>query len=956
MKDEAASTAPGEEEPQEVDEPKVSAGDRIGRYEMQGMLGAGGMSVVYLAHDPELDRNVALKLMRSKSLGPDGARRLQREAQALARLSHPNVVPVYDVGIAGDQAYVAMEYVEGKTLRVWLRDKRTWREVLHAMIDAGRGLAAAHAAGLVHRDFKPDNVLIGKDARVRVLDFGLARLASVLDGAPNSTPSLSPPPSESGSRPSLGAPGSLPSLAPPPSRPSLASPAALITRADQLIGTPAYMAPEQLRRDHTDERADQFSFCVTLYEALFGERPFDLPKGGVGSSVATVTVDVKHAALKAPKPPPRGTKVPRWVHRIVLRGLSFEARDRYPSMDALLAALDADPWRPWRRAGVVAGALAVVGVAAVGVSRAQPAPPPMCKGGGERASTAWGPSQAKAVRDAFAKTGLPYADSAATAVTRSLDAYAASWAKASDEACTATRVRGEQSEEVLDLRQACLTTRLREVSALEARLEHPDEGTVKQASRAAETLSPIDECADVAELRAPSPRPRDKDTAAQVDALEVRLANVEAAFAVGESKDAAAEGDAVLEDAKKLGWMPLVARTDLWRGRAYADLNDDHALPAFRDAFAAALAGREERVLKIASSRLAQEYVYADKQDDFAYWIEVAQAAIDRGGPDPLQQSFVDNVRCVGMYHEGHMFTRLACFDAVDAKTARTRALDEWELVTLGKAASDAGQLERGMDYVRKGYERSLAENGELHPRTIEMRGYVVESLLAAGENDAAVTEGRAAIAQAEQGGVDNEYLVGVIRMYLGAALRRAHKLDEACTELRGARAAKADESGIAGEIAEIDVDAGHPELAIDVLRQALDDTQKELAPEHPNVLASQADLGRALLAHGDFAAARVLLDEARAVMAHAEASPSIVADVELSDARALYAAAPAELPQALVLARHARELYAKITPRNAYWDGAVAEADAWIAKPDKPTPPHAGARPATSRCGPTAR
>ena len=205
-------------------------GDRLGRYVLLSTAGQGGMSVVYLAYDPELDRKVALKLMRIGILGTQGKQRLQREAQALARLSHPNVVPVYDVGTVADQAFVAMEYVEGQTLKRWLKQKRTWREILSVMSDAGRGLAAAHAAGLVHRDFKPDNVLIGNDGRVRVLDFGLARNVEDLDGS-SSNPSERTPHPE------------------PPRREATESEVAMsesrrhtlsqVTRADQVIGTPA---------------------------------------------------------------------------------------------------------------------------------------------------------------------------------------------------------------------------------------------------------------------------------------------------------------------------------------------------------------------------------------------------------------------------------------------------------------------------------------------------------------------------------------------------------------------------------------------------------------------------------------------------------------------------------------------------------------------------------------------
>ena len=204
MPDEPAGSAeptarndPGEAPAREAG-PNLGIGDRVGRYEILGVIGEGGMSFVYLAHDPELDRDVALKLMRVR-VGSEGARRLRREAQALAQLSHPNVVPVYDAGMVGGQAFVAMEYVEGNTLRRWLRGKPPWRKVLGVMIEAGQGLAAAHARGLIHRDFKPDNVLIGDDGRVRVLDFGLARLAGVLDGSivPSGSRDSLPPSSSS---------------------------------------------------------------------------------------------------------------------------------------------------------------------------------------------------------------------------------------------------------------------------------------------------------------------------------------------------------------------------------------------------------------------------------------------------------------------------------------------------------------------------------------------------------------------------------------------------------------------------------------------------------------------------------------------------------------------------------------------------------------------------------------
>ncbi|MCB9570262.1 MAG: serine/threonine protein kinase [Myxococcales bacterium] len=238
-------------------------GRLFGRYTLLRPLGRGGMGTVYAAYDEELDRKIAIKLLRgdpreraSEGEGAgagEGAHHLLGEAQALARLSHPNVVQIYDVGVIGGQVFLAMEYVQGKTLREWEREApRSWREVVALFRQAGEGLAAAHDAGLVHRDFKPDNVLVGEDGRVRVLDFGLA--ARRERGATGEGDELSARTLSSISRSDLRS-----------------ASATGVTRT--LVGTPAYMSPEQHLRLEADGRSDLFAFCVALYEALHGERP-----------------------------------------------------------------------------------------------------------------------------------------------------------------------------------------------------------------------------------------------------------------------------------------------------------------------------------------------------------------------------------------------------------------------------------------------------------------------------------------------------------------------------------------------------------------------------------------------------------------------------------------------------------------------------------------------------------
>jgi serine/threonine protein kinase len=315
----------------------LTVGDKVGRYLILTTLGTGGMGVVFAAYDPQLDRKVALKLLRSgiNYNTKDARTRLRREAQAIAQLSHPNVVSVYDVGETDEgDLYIAMEFVEGDTLTQWLKKyPRSWREITDVFLQAARGLFAAHGSGLLHRDFKPDNVLVGGDGRVRVTDFGLAR--SVMT------------PTES-------------------SRDNASVITALnvdLTATGTVLGTPRYMAPEQLTGPEIDHRADQFSFCVALYEALWGQHP--LPG-------ATSVQMLETGAL--PIPPPDLPKVPPSITKAVMRGLEKDRQKRFPSMGALIAELQPAPVRtPARYAVIALASIVLVGAfSAVMLNRSKP--------------------------------------------------------------------------------------------------------------------------------------------------------------------------------------------------------------------------------------------------------------------------------------------------------------------------------------------------------------------------------------------------------------------------------------------------------------------------------------------------------------------------------------------------------------------------------------------------------
>jgi serine/threonine-protein kinase len=324
--------------------------DTVGRYVILDCIGSGAMGIVYTARDPDLGRKVALKLLRpdpSIPDFPDAQARMLREAQAMAKLSHPNVITIYDVGTRGDEIFLAMELVEGGTLSAWLRaPDRSWRDVLTVFRKAGEGLAAAHEAGLVHRDFKPDNVLVGGDGRVRVTDFGLARLAD--RDAPASD------------RTEGSTPGALETS---------------MTRSGTLVGTPAYMSPEQLAGQPADARSDLFSFCVALHEALYGERPF------TGANLVQLAASIAKGELKRPSSP-RARRVPAWLRRVVESGLQASPDRRPAGMRALLDAIDAGLSRTRTLRGVEAALL--VGAAAVALAIFVPRwhgakPPPPAK-------------------------------------------------------------------------------------------------------------------------------------------------------------------------------------------------------------------------------------------------------------------------------------------------------------------------------------------------------------------------------------------------------------------------------------------------------------------------------------------------------------------------------------------------------------------------------------------------
>ncbi len=495
----------------------AGAGGVRGRYIPIEEIGRGGMGAVVRAYDPKLEREVALKLVRREVLDDKVRQRVIREARAMAKLSHPNVVAVYDVEEADDgELRLVMELVVGQTLRRFAKSAST-EQVLHALRQAGRGLAAAHEAGLLHRDFKPDNVLVGDDGRVRVTDFGLAKVE--------------------GDRSATDDPYASQDVAPQDT-------AVELTEAGVVVGTPRYMAPEQHDGAELSASTDQYGFCVAAWEMLAGRPPFAGPR----------MRDDKHVGP------------PGWDHsQVVLassmiaalrRGMAPDPADRFPSMDELLAQLQP---RPSRRGRWVWAALGVAGLAGGLWQITRLSPQTACTGAREQFAVAWGDERRAEVQRALLATEAPYAAAVTERVTADLDRYAEDWIAMHDDACEATAVRGEQSEQMLDLRMACLRRARERVRAASQVLASSDRGTLEHADEVVDALPNVDDCADLEALSSDPTQPP-KELAVGVEEVEAQLADADALLRAGRFEESERAFLALITRAEEVGYGPALAR------------------------------------------------------------------------------------------------------------------------------------------------------------------------------------------------------------------------------------------------------------------------------------------------------------------------------------------------------------------------------------------------------------
>lgn len=589
----------------------LTKGAQMGRYVILRTLGIGAMGTVYHCYDPELDRKVALKLLRG---GTSFARRraLLREAQAMAKLTHPNVVTVYDVGEHDGQVYVAMELVEGTTLRRWLGERpRNWRDVLETFVMAGRGLRAAHARGLIHRDFKPDNVMVSPDGQVRVMDFGLARGGADSDHEDE----------DEDIRTISGS---------------------LMTEATvgRIAGTPAYMAPEQAVASDLSPSVDQFAFCVSLWEGVAGQRPFD------GHCCGERFTNVVEGRVT---PIPASVRMPGWLKRVLLRGLQPTTTDRWASMEELLTALERgrQRWR-WQVAlGIIAFIALPIAVLVAQHQRQDREHRELvaeCEVAGAAIDEIWNDAARDRLRSGLLSTGVDFAEDSVETLIPWLDEYQRTWSSGRSQACLHRSVHRDWTAEQLDRSAWCFEDRRLQLEATVDQIAGGDARAARRAVRLASYLDPVDACLDPDLLeRLPAPPAEKRD---EIRSVRATLIASDKLRHGGMSADALELAQDARLRAQALGWPPLLASARFIEGRCMleggrfveADASLTHAYFEAQDAGSAEVAFRAARSLVRAHTRLRR---YADAEVWARHADVLAAKMADPGGLDEAEGHFL---------------------------------------------------------------------------------------------------------------------------------------------------------------------------------------------------------------------------------------------------------------------------------------------------------------------------
>jgi len=800
---------------------------KVGRYVVEGSLGEGGMGVVLAARDPALARPVALKLIKPTRAGSEGKLRLLREAQAMAKLSHANVVAVFDVGTHHDDVFVAMERINGSNLREWLDAKpRTWEQLWPVFRDAARGLEAAHKAGIIHRDFKPANVLVDEDGRAQVTDFGLARGVDDAEAGDHSDALTE----------------------------SAGSLSSTVTRTGAIMGTPRYMSPEQHAGRRVDTKTDQFSFCVALYQALYGEPPF------AGATSMELAAEVAAGNVREA---PKDSRVSAHLRGVLLRGLSVAPAKRFESMGELIDALEPGSgthvWRWLAGVTIVVAASAAITVlvprAGSGDSQKSNS---LCKDTGAKMQALWSDSRKAQIRTSFVNAKLTSKKFDATA--RVLDDYAKAWTNSRADACEATNVRGDQSPRLMDKRMSCLDQRLAGMSKLLQLMASKDAKLVARAAGVAKRLSPIKHCNDIAQMSLEGAEIPPHLQARATELLgEIQQQRVLAI--AGRLKEALQAQEKSYARATKLGIGPVRANLRFRIGETYLFMGKIPESEAnLRSAIKLAEEVKDDRTRAHAMMRLA--HIVGRMKRRFSEGLnllELAEAATKRSkSKDGLARIYAtrgfildskgDTAGAIKAHRLAVKHTEL-----VDGKThgrVGTR------LNSLSQVLADADKLKEALETSLRAREISIAAYGPNHIRVAVGASYLADiyARLRRYKEAVAAYEQTIRITTALQG--PNNKWADLAETNLGGVYADMNQHDKALVHYRRSRAICTAMRGkdsvhcamvIHNIGTSLDV-LGKVENARKMLELALTIRRKALKPTHPEVGLSHlalADLHR---------------------------------------------------------------------------------------------------------------
>jgi len=776
---------------------------RIGRFTVLAGLGEGGMGIVYSAYDDQLDRKVAVKVLRGDTMrrDPQARERLLREAQAMARVSHPNIVTVHEVGSQDGEIFIAMEFVRGHSLGSWLTlAPRAWREVVVAMIQAGRGLAAAHAAGLIHRDFKPANVLVATEGVVKVLDFGLARAVD------------SPSPE---------------ALAPLRAAAATSLDTAL-TRTGTVLGTPAYMAPEQHLGEPATEKSDQFAFCVSLYEALYGQSPFDT------SSLLALTHSVTQGQVRDP---PASIAVPAALLQIIHRGLALDPGKRFASMNDVLAALERTLERrrtPWF---VVAGLAALIGAAGFSAASLRPVEDPCSAARGELVGL-WDEATTTATHKGLLATRVPFAEDTWTRVRPRLDAYAQGLVAMRVDACRAHE-EGRSSMRLFDMRTACLDQRHTSLAAFVAILQRADSDVVGNAAAAAAALPSIAACGDTRALAQAVAPPEDP-------ALALRVAQIRRTLAEAQAHESAGQSARGLELVRglDLGGVddgPVLAEVALRRGSLLSEAGQHQAADLeLSDGLRLALGSGHD--LMAASLATRRDFVRAAR-------LQRAREVLDDA---PVTEGLIARVEAydAGPELRGDHFNN------------------------LGIASAILGQQQTAGRHFEASIAARAAALGADHPQVVFALGNLGLNLLLFDDTVAAATKLESAFQAAEASLGPNHPHLALLAINLGAARLALEQFGAASQAFDRALAIQTALLGpdapdlhyVLANIGDLAVDQRRCADATINYRRALTLLGQDQHPTDPAALQPIVGLAKAASCGGDFITARAEFERALAL------------------------------------------------------------------------------------------